>query len=249
VGIGFEVALDPSRFNIEGKSMSTEQKTQRVSSLYVLSSAALAVTAGSASQAGAAVIVTHVNASVGFASGDMSVDLLPVAGSFNAGVATSTFGGVSHSLIIAGTTAANFQIKTQQIGNYGFARPLAAGVKFADAPTGTAAGGYIEYASTGGIAVGPGLFSNKYYSFSFIDGGGVTDYGWIEGSLTDTSYAGLNYNITEYAYDDTGAQLATGSTGSVPEPTTAGTVLAGLLVTGAAGVRRHKRTVAATVAA
>ena len=218
-----------------------ELNARRLASLCALSAAGVAATAGQ--DADAAIIYTTVNEDIGFGTGNSSIEILPLAGGIRFGVATTTFAGFSRSLFIAGTSNANFQVKTQVFGNYGFALPLAAGLKFDSAPGGASSGGYLEYVSSSGSAVGPGKFTDMYYAFSFVSAG-KTLYGWVLGSLTDISYDGLSYHLTSYAYEDTGIQIATGqlSPAVVPEPASASlALLGGALVAGAAGVRRWKK--------
>ncbi len=225
--------------------MNADQKNRRLRSLCALSAAAVAATA--ARQSEAAVVVTNVGTTIGFGAKAMPESDQPLAGGDGLVILTST-NAATRSVRLLGTFSASLHVKAQVFGTLGFARPLPAGVKFANAPAGTNAGAPLEMVSSKGAARGPGAFSNLYYSFSF-NNKGTTDYGWIQGSLTDTTYNGLDYTFTRYAYDNTGAQLATGATSqAVPEPGTGGLALAGLLVGGAAGVRRQKRAKTAVAA-
>lgn len=182
--------------------ISSDTNNRRLASLCILSAAGVAGLG--IERADGAIIVTNVNTSVGFAAGDSVEADLTLAGGHIAGVFTTTFAGVSHSLVFGATSGASFKVKSQQRAGYAFASVLNAGVKFGSAAGGTVAGGYIEYVSSGGVKQGPAAFTNKYFAFSFVNAG-QTDYGWLEGSLTSTTYAGLTYKLTAYAYDDSGA--------------------------------------------
>ena len=81
---------------------------------------------------------------------------------------------------------------------------------------------------------------NNYFLFKFQNGPS-TEYGWAQFSFTAN---GRNSTGTwiNYAYDNTGAKIATGDSGPAPTPEPAGTALGGLArVMGAAAVRRWKK--------
>lgn len=219
-----------------------ELKARRLTSICAVSAAAMA--AGATQISNGAVVVTNVNLDIGFAAGNSALEIFAVSGGAGVGIATTTFFGFSRSLFIAGTTAANFKVKTTPIGGYGFANPLPAGIKFADAGGGSASGAFIQFVSSSGNAVGPGLFSDKYYAFTYQDGG-LDRYGWIKGSLTSIDYDTLSYHVDSIAYEDTGIMIATGQT-AIPEPSaTAGLLIGAAMVAGSRGMRNWKKSKAA----
>lgn len=222
-----------------------EATARRVATLGALSAAGMI--AIGAEEAQADVVVIDANADIGFGSGaapSATFDLPgPAAFTFKTNIFKS-LGYVSHSLDFTGT---GVQVKTGKY-NYGsaFAMPLAAGLKWDAISADANSIAWQAWVSSGSNVAGPGGFTDQYYAFKFTDGG-KDYYGWIEGSLSDTSFAGLTYHVTRYAYEDQGVMIATGQT-IVPEPAAASLALLGsALVAGAAAVRRlkHSRTDAA----
>jgi hypothetical protein len=88
-------------------------------------------------------------------------------------------------------------------------------------------------------------FSDMYALFNF-DSGPNTLYGWIHLSFSvspqfgDDPSFGPSLTILDFAYDDTGAQLAAGVT-STPEPSTAVSTGLAALALGAAGLRPWRK--------
>ena len=86
----------------------------------------------------------------------------------------------------------------------------------------------------------PGTYpGHKYLSFEFTDTshGDTLCFGWVEIFLSnDRGSTGPNVTIYSYAYDDTGAYIATGAT-PVPEPSSIAMLVLGALVLGARGLR------------
>ena len=88
----------------------------------------------------------------------------------------------------------------------------------------------------------PESFDHKYFVFKFKDNtqvGSPLRYGWIDVSLSNpVTGGGPDLTIFGYAYDNTGATLATGQ---VPEPTSATLLALGALTLGAKGLRSWRR--------
>ena len=88
----------------------------------------------------------------------------------------------------------------------------------------------------------PESFDHKYFVFKFKDStqvGSPLRYGWIDVSLSNpASGGGPDLTIFSYAYENTGATLATGQ---VPEPTPVALLALGALTLGARGLRSWRR--------
>ena len=87
----------------------------------------------------------------------------------------------------------------------------------------------------------PGSYTtHEYLSFSFrdTDQGNAQFYGWVEISLSNSTSTDPNVTLYGYAYDTTGAQIATGE---VPEPSSAALLALGALTFGAKGLRSWRR--------
>ena len=84
--------------------------------------------------------------------------------------------------------------------------------------------------------------THEYLSFSFrdTDQGNAQFYGWAEISLSNSTSTDPNVTLYGYAYDNTGAQIATGA-GEVPEPSSAALLALGALTFGAKGLRSWRR--------
>lgn len=82
--------------------------------------------------------------------------------------------------------------------------------------------------------------THEYLSFSFrdTDQGNAQFYGWVEISLSNSTSTDPNVTLYGYAYDNTGAQIATGE---VPEPSSAALLALGALTFGAKGLRSWRR--------
>lgn len=212
------------------------------------------------SSAHAQIVVTDVNENIGYAPGDLSsfTSSLPGTGQFHIG-RTGFQWQPSHSSWYVRTLAAN-STNTQNPG-FGHGAQFKTHGDIVDVlPAGrvwsTISGG------TGGFILNvndnvPGLsvptqptYTDQYLAFRFPapTTPGQQDYGWVEVSLIDNTYADMTIHIDSYAYDASGNPLPTGDRGtSVPEPAAA-VALAALsaLALGAVGVRRMKALKATT---
>lgn len=184
--------------------------------------------AGAAALAGAAanaqIVFTNVNQNVGFAAGDLSsltLGGLPVSAS----VHTISNGGPTRVVYFGGMLA----IQSRLVGP---------GQKFST--LGSGARGSVEVAGASSGGHGTNKFTDQFLAFSFQDNG-HNAFGWLEASLTDTTFNDLTVNVVAFAFDPSGAQVPTGQTSSVPEPgpEIVSAALAALTL-GAAGVRRLK---------
>jgi len=82
--------------------------------------------------------------------------------------------------------------------------------------------------------------SSNYAGFRFLNEvTGVTNFGWIEFSLSAT-FNGQPRSVVGYAYENTGAGIAVGA---IPEPSTF--ALLGVMAAGALGVREWRKRKAA----
>ena len=82
--------------------------------------------------------------------------------------------------------------------------------------------------------------TDKYFLFTFYDTiQNLQLYGWgqLNVSLTDS---GPDVTLVDYAYDTSGAPIAAGDVGAVPEPSYQFPLSLGALVLGAVGVRRWR---------
>jgi len=142
----------------------------------------------------------------------------------------------------AGYFRVRFHSFPTQPGRNDFLVPVAAGFTW----------NQVAGLSTTGAAVGkanangqfPVPFDNEYLVFKFKDStqvGSPVRYGWVNVSL---AYPGNGkypeVTIFGYAYDNTGALLATGATG-VPEPGPMALLVLGALTLGAKGLRSWRR--------
>ncbi len=214
---------------------------RRLAALGALSSAGLAF-AGTDAEAG--VVVTTVNGTagvnIGFAAGDLpsfAPSALP-GGNSNIYIGRGSVGH-SRSLFVSGLPAkSGFVIGDFERFGLNFVSTVQKGATNGHhgGSVGFLSGGFITVANSSHSFLGP--FAPSYFLFAFLDAGQPL-FGWIYGSLPDSSYDNMTFNLIAYAYDDTGAILPAGA---VPEPGTAVQgLLAGALIGGAAGVRRWKK--------
>lgn len=104
---------------------------------------------------------------------------------------------------------------------------------------------YVFYNGSIYLATGFSDTIPGFFGFSF-ESGGSTLYGWAEATLTNGGTFGT-FTISRWAYEDTGASITVGdtgsggSTGAVPEPSSFAITGLGLLAAGASGVRRWRR--------
>ena len=213
--------------------------------LTVAGTAALA-----ASNAGAQIVVTPVNVDVGFGPGGQTkfTSSLPGTAQFQ----VNRFGNLGARHVVSATgglRASNYlAFHTTRTANRLFELIKSpAGQKFSGVPgtiSSSAAFAAATQTLSGTQHRGYAPFTDGYFLFKFADAvtPGQFDYGYINASLTDDSYNGLNVRINSYVYDLSGNQIAAGQLPTdVPEPG-AVTALAALsaLTLGAAGVRRMK---------
>lgn len=85
----------------------------------------------------------------------------------------------------------------------------------------------------------------NYVGIRFLnEGTGLLNYGWIAMQVGSPANAQPR-SIVGWAYENTGASIAVGSTGAVPEPATLGLLAVALGAAGLAGRRGGKRAAAA----
>jgi hypothetical protein len=210
-----------------------------------LSAAGLALAAGS--EAHAAIIVQDVNKDVGFAPGDSSFAHFPLPNFTNGfylqrGQSSGPLGmGVPRRFLefnASNSSAVTFAVHKPRLMNR-----LPAGKKWKSAGGFPSTVGAINTATANGQKTDGTTFTDEYFAFEFkhgFHGHPGHDYGWIKGSLTDTSYGDMTFHIDSFAYNQTtNEQIATGQT-AVPEPAAALLALSGALVAGAAGIRRWR---------
>lgn len=128
-------------------------------------------------------------------------------------------------------------------GTQGFAvhRPLGAAWNAGYHPYATALVAKAVRPATGPSTHNPDSYpTHEYLSFLFKDAslGNIQLYGWIEVSMSNENSSDPNVTIYGYAYDTTGAQLATGI---IPEPSSAALLALGALTLGAKGLRSWRR--------
>jgi hypothetical protein len=219
-----------------------------------LTLAGTAALAGSSARA--QIIVTSVNENIGFAPGDLRSFTSSLPGNGQFGIGRTEFQwSPSHSSWYVRTLVAG---STNSINpGFGHGALFKTGGNLADVlPSGkvwsTIGGGTNNFGLLnvndnvpGGIgAPTVPTYANQYLAFRFPDPiiSGQYDYGWVELSLTDNSYADMTVQIDAYAYSTSGIPIPTGDLGtSVPEPSAAMALAAlSALTLGAVGVRRMK---------
>jgi hypothetical protein len=214
-----------------------------------------------ASQADAAIIFTAVGTNVGLgggAPGQVSSLTFDLPGINDMRFFGGGLGGVTEyvrGLVFApapgGTyvsTPRNYQSGT--FGAFAYVASTATSGQTIDDPAQTSRGPAI----VGGQDVTystfySSSFTDRYLMFSFKDStnAGALRYGWVSLDFTLNARNDFNGFIKGYAYDDSGAKIAAGAMpAAVPEPGTAGaSLLLGAMITGAAGVRRRRKVMAA----
>ena len=192
-----------------------------------LSSAGIALVAGSDAQAG--IIVSTVDQDVGWVKGVQTADFIGNLPGFygrNSINIRASNGSSSRSLRFKniGSVYVKANGGTSPYGHGAIAVIAEKGQKWDQIGPGFEdSRAHIAYNSTGGHASGLSPFTNKFFAFKFNDGTSSSyqfRYGWIKASLTNQSFSNLFLHIDSYAYDDSGAQIAMGATG-VPEPASA----------------------------
>lgn len=210
-----------------------------------------------ASQADAAIIFTAVGANVGAGGGapgqvsDLTLDLPGINDLFfgygEGGGITNYVRGLVFSPAPGGTyvsTPRNFQ--SGKLGAWAFVASTATAGQTIDDPAQTSRGpALIGGQDTGFSTYYSGSFNDRYLMFSFKDStnGDAIRHGWVSLDFQLTGSDNFNGFIKGYAYDDSGAKILAGA---VPEPGSAGaSLLLGAMITGAAGVRRRRKAMAA----
>jgi hypothetical protein len=214
-----------------------------------------------ASQADAAIIFTAVGTNVGAGGGapgqlsSLTLDLPGINDLFFhngiGGGVTAYVRGLVFKPASGGTyvsTPRNFEPGT--LGAFAFVASTATAGQTIDDPVQTSRGPAL----IGGQDVDystfySGSFTDRYLMFSFKDStnGDALRYGWVSLDFQLTNRANFNGFIKGYAYEDTGALIEAGAMSApVPEPGSAGaSLLLGAMITGAAGVRRRRKAMAA----
>lgn len=216
-----------------------------------------------ASQADAAIIYTAVGANVGTGGsysgqvGDLTLDLPGINDLrfvFGGGnPAVNWVLGLVFDVAIGGTYLQSPRIWASGMSSAGawMAQPATSGQTIDDLPQTdrgiSIVGGWDP---TFGTQYGTS-FSDKYLMFQFKDttNGNALRYGWLNLDFDLAAESFANAFITGYAYEDTGALIEAGAmpaAAGVPEPGSAGaSLLLGAMITGAAGVRRRRKAMAA----
>lgn len=245
-----------------------QRKSYRRMAVSLSALGAGALLAGGTAEAGI-IYSGPINADVGYALGALdhynSGPLGPISATFS----FLRIGYGSNIRAIIGTGCGCVKFATQTLTHLGvtsisFLKLFNAGAKWSTQVTGTH---YYPHVKVGARAwgsairdsgapftaystAGVGPFSDKYALF-VIGEGPDTLYGWLHLSFSITdgfgpdSTFGPDLTILDWAYDDTGAQLAAGQT-TAPETTTpepASAVSTGLaaLAMGAVGLRKWRR--------
>jgi len=212
---------------------------KRLASLSALGAGALAVTAGTAE---AGIVYTPLSAKVGFSTwnGYSSSFSFGLPGTAGIGVSRSSWGGSfwwvwffqSYGTVRFKPTAGHLGIFSagKTWGNAG----LGSAYRLAIATRWSTGGG-----STG--VSGNSSFDHKYALFRFRGTSSAPwEYGWLQLSHSISNTTGPDVTLEGWAYDDTGAPIAAGDTGGVPEPSTMALAGLGALALGAAGLRRWR---------
>ena len=185
-----------------------------------------------------------------FAGGPKSSNLMKMMG---AGVKWATAGGSQYNPGVIARRGFSRQYAgrsgtvTGLIGGYmtssgTWSGPSSTWVKWGSHMTGSYRGtitpGHSNFNTTHFNA---GNFSDKFALFQFT-GGGSPIYGWLKLSSEVTNDLGPKVTVTAWAYDTSGAQLASGDIGdtSTPEPSTLGLTSLAALALGADGLRRWR---------
>ena len=230
----------------------TTQPTRSPGSKALLTHLTVAGTAAlAASQAHAQIVVTPVNVDIGPNGQSSFTSALPGSSQFTIGFNKSAGRNIQN---LFGTTASlpggylRFKATRTALNKIQVLVKSPAGQKFNSAPGRTTSGNAFvrDSKQAGGTTthLGYAPFTDGYFLFKFKDttNGSQMNYGYIQASLTDDTYANMNLHITSYVYDASGAQIAAGAQpAAVPEPGAAVALAAfGALTLGAVGVRRLK---------
>jgi hypothetical protein len=138
-----------------------------------------------------------------------------------------------------------FGVRTNQTNSFPYAKRFSKGQKTTFSTHQAASHGALLNANTVSNNHGQPKFTSSYFAFTFTDTNdhNQLDHGWIEGSLSNNQYGAMNFQITAFAFDDTGANIAMGQTvpSSVPEPSSMALGALGALLAGAVGMRRWRK--------
>lgn len=214
-----------------------------------------------ASQADAAIIFTAVGTNVGAgggAPGQVSALTLDLPGINDLFFVDGVGGGITgyvRGLVFAPAPGGTYvstprTYQTGYIGAFAFVASTATAGQTIDDPAQTSRGpALIGGQDTTFSTYYSGSFNDRYLMFSFKDStnSDALRYGWVSLDFQLTNRGNFNGFIKGYAYDDSGAKIPAGAMPApVPEPGSAGvSLLLGAMITGAAGVRRRRKAMAA----
>ncbi|MGO9923840.1 MAG: hypothetical protein ACLQIB_55225 [Isosphaeraceae bacterium] len=183
------------------------------------------------------ITVASPNVNVGFAGGDIASFKFNLASLKSNTLKLSAFATSAHNHGLF--FAPGPPVSVRAIASV--AAPTGAGKNFNTIGTHATRVTAVIAGRTAGGGVTVPSYSDKYYSFSFLDSSSQTHYGWIYGSLSG-GFGDLTYTLMSYAYDTTPNQMiTTGQTqvSAVPEPSSLVVVGAmASMILGAAGVRK-----------
>jgi len=158
-------------------------------------------------------------------------------------IATTVAAGTIHT-VIAGQVGGglNVYVNLKTTGATGFVLPVGKSILWGQInQPGLYKTGFVGISNSYNGAHFPNAYDHQYLAFRFQNStkGNAWNYGWIELSEHfPASGGGPQVTIFGSAYDDSGAQIATGI---VPEPSAASLMAFGALTLGAAGVRSWRR--------
>ncbi len=140
--------------------------------------------------------------------------------------------------VLAGQAAGYVRIRTGATNN-SFVVHVPQGQTWNQIPGIASRSGLVGYGNY--FFATPNSYNDMYLAFMFRDStqGNAVRYGWLQLSLFNPgSGLGPDVTISAWAYDTTGAQLATGQ---IPEPNSMALLALGALALGAKGVRAWRR--------
>jgi len=156
--------------------------------------------------------------------------------SFRAGTLSST-----KHVVVAGQQGGGVNVYVQlKTDGVSFALPVGKSVLWSQINMpGLYKTGFVGTSTTLGVHK-PNAYDHQYLAFQFKDSshGNAVVYGWVELSEHFPASGGPEVTIFGYAYDNTGAPVATGL---VPEPASGSLLAFGAMTLGAAGVRSWRR--------